>query len=745
MATTVLFETEPEALITDEPLFRVLLYLFFFRLDELGTTHFIQFLKTLSTPKCVILLRFMTDDASKTRHECVAAWLHVFDQEYVQNELLATWEAAITPIQEYRHSVEAEFAQATAASAPSRASTLSEDTRGQKYTVPEPFDLRQPKARVLPPPEEIQTEFKAKEAPKMGRPKELATERGPFCFLNVRAKEMNDARMKTLRETSKAPSFETETTPILGPGSEDEDPTTTTMKKKKKKKLLLTTEEIELSRVEEEREKLRREREKDRKSLKKVASKPPPRVRMNAAAILREDALYKRKQEEDAALLQRFEEELHDGSSFFEWQEHMKVQDEAERQASIELRKMEIELADLEAREAKERSVQQRIREAKKKRAQLEKEIGKLRQEREEELTALTAAVHIRKKELALCVEDSKHKMFEEKQRDADAMRLERKENEIAIAETMEMERQRKEDLIRQIRAMERVPGIKPQNLFDPSKTAGHGLLEEMSLLELYERLASMKETEMRFLEERRRKIVEEKKEKQDFLEEKMESIAHFRSAARFEAEKERTLKRERAERIQSLKEGRREERVLLMSERLVEKREAMRASRKRVEDDVREKEIQAQFLAADRDAVEERHFRHQRAGSAREARERGEEREESRRRGEEAKRRSDKQRERVRMTTIRETKKERAGIDSRTRAGKTEREEFESCDWEKKRESIAKERTKHMQNSKPSGARGGARGGGARSHKMIDTKRLKDLQKELAPAQYAEHTEERA
>eukprot|EP01028_Stygiella_incarcerata_P012856 TRINITY_DN80538_c0_g1_i1.p1 TRINITY_DN80538_c0_g1~~TRINITY_DN80538_c0_g1_i1.p1 ORF type:complete len:818 (-),score=331.30 TRINITY_DN80538_c0_g1_i1:62-2515(-) len=755
MATTVLFESEPEALITDEPLYRVLLYLFFFRLDELGTTHFVQFLKTLATPKCVTLLRFMTDDDHKTRRECGAAWLHVFDAEYVENDLMANWDASIPPIQEFRQSVEAEFAQTTAASAPSRASTLSEDTRGKKYTVPQPFEIRQPKAKVLPPPEEIQTEFKAKEAPRTKRPKELATERGPFCFLDARTKEKNDARVKTLRETAKAPTFgisseedeeddeEYEDDDDEGEGEGDGKVTSSGRKvrkssRKMKKKMLLTTEEIELSRIEEEREKLRKEREKDRKSLKIITSKPPPRVRMNAAAILREDALYKKKQEEDAALLQRYEEELHDASAFYEWQEHMRVQDEAERQASIELRKMEIELADLEAREAKERSVQQRIREAKRKRALLEKEIERLRHEREEELSALAAAVQLRKKELAECVEESKQKLLEEKQREADAIRLERKENEIAISEAMEMERQRKEDLIRQIRAMERVPGVKPQNLFDPSKTAGHGLLEEMSLLELYERLASMKEAEMRFLEDRRRKIVEEKKEKQDFLEQKMESIAHFRSAARFEAEKERTAKRQRAEKIQSLKEERRKKRVLEMSERLVRKREAMRAARKRVEDDVREKEIQAQFLAADRDAVEERHFHHQRAGSAREARQREEEKEESRRREEEAKRRSDKQRDRARLTTLRETKKKRAEVDSQTRAGKMEREEFERSEWERKRQSIVKERTKHMQKSKPSGS-------GGKSHKLIDTKRLKDLQKELAPARYTEHTEEEA
>lgn len=46
----------------------------------------------------------------------------------------------------------------------------------------------------------------------------------------------------------------------------------------------------------------------------------------------------------------------------------------------------------------------------------------------------------------------------------------------------------RKEELIRQIRELEKIPIVRTTG-YDPTETAGHGLLEEMSLAELRERI----------------------------------------------------------------------------------------------------------------------------------------------------------------------------------------------------------------------------------------------------------------
>ena len=76
-------------------------------------------------------------------------------------------------------------------------------------------------------------------------------------------------------------------------------------------------------------------------------------VRLNAAAVLREDALLRKKQEEEAALIKRYESELRDDSEYYEWQAKMRERDEKKRLEEVAQRRVQMILTDEAAKEAR--------------------------------------------------------------------------------------------------------------------------------------------------------------------------------------------------------------------------------------------------------------------------------------------------------------------------------------------------------------------------------------------------------
>ena len=69
-----------------------------------------------------------------------------------------------------------------------------------------------------------------------------------------------------------------------------------------------------------------------------------------------------------------------------------------------------------------------------------------------------------------------------------------------------EIEQARRNDLIRRIRALERVHR-EHVKVFDPTESGGHGLLEEMSLVELHERLQINEIREKEMVQDRRQPV----------------------------------------------------------------------------------------------------------------------------------------------------------------------------------------------------------------------------------------------
>eukprot|EP01083_Nonionella_stella_P107247 310439_1 len=87
-------------------------------------------------------------------------------------------------------------------------------------------------------------------------------------------------------------------------------------------------------------------------------------VRMNVAAILREDALFQKEQKKQAQLLKEFEFGLRDSTEFDEWKEKELLTDEIEKVRMIQARKHEMQQSAVLAKKAVEAIVAQKYIEA---------------------------------------------------------------------------------------------------------------------------------------------------------------------------------------------------------------------------------------------------------------------------------------------------------------------------------------------------------------------------------------------
>ena len=98
-----------------------------------------------------------------------------------------------------------------------------------------------------------------------------------------------------------------------------------------------------------------------------------------------------------------------------------------------------------------------------------------------------------------------------------------------------EKEEARRADIIKQIRAIELVPKVR-QKALDPTYTPQLGLLEEMSLAELRERLRLVEEERKEEEEERRAKIITAKQEHAADLQSRVTRLTQMRDLSQKQA-----------------------------------------------------------------------------------------------------------------------------------------------------------------------------------------------------------------
>ncbi|XP_075786992.1 cilia- and flagella-associated protein 99 isoform X2 [Pelodiscus sinensis] len=302
----------------------------------------------------------------------------------------------------------------------------------------------------------------------------------------------------------------------------------------------------------------------ENKALKSIDNVP---IKLNAAAILREGALYQRKMEQELNRIESLLRGARDPSEFLEWQRQMREKDLEQQLAEIECRRLQGKLSHEEAVLARQNVIQENKKKAELKReetAELMRQYAEKRLQEEKEMRELVEQVvegHKNVKQARMKLQKYKRQIVQEvsgESRELLRQALEEEEEKI----------KKRYELIQQIRAIESLPFFR-NKFVDLTQTAGYGFSGEMSIVELRERLALLKEAQKKAEEEKRDQIIHEKQTKEQLLLDKLEQISIFRAALGRAA----ALKQEEKKIKPQLTEGLvKNERVLDLQKKITEK-----------------------------------------------------------------------------------------------------------------------------------------------------------------------------
>ncbi|KAH7816716.1 putative flagellar associated protein [Monocercomonoides exilis] len=578
-------ETSTTSLKSDSSLYTVVTYLALMAIDQLGFSNFKMFVNSQRPAKMATLLQYLWN-WDNFENNIKIELCKLYEPEFVEN-LKVRMKLHEQEILNLIEKLTGKVSGTSGLTGVERG--MGATGRSTRVTVVQPFNLTSPKPRAVQPPKAYKTTFTASPVPESHYTKP-------------------DNTMRT-KKTSKESTLEVKPFDL----ATDRRPSN-------------------LSRVAEEVEKKRqKELQFNKKVARPMPTYPPTApVRLTVAAVLREEKALRRKQEEEARILQQFEQDLRDSREFERWRSKQQAEEEAQRAVQIEQTKEEIAASAAEAQKAKMLSQVKKSVAA----AELAGEMAELllaKQEKEDEEAEL-----IRKRAEEIAVEEkmnvdaAKKLLLEQRKDNAEKMAAERAERERQLAEQRAAEEEKRRDIIMQIRALERVPaggeggggsegkgGVK---LFDPTTTPGHGLLDEMSLSELKEKLRLLQEREEKEREERRNAILATKAEKEAEMQSKVEFISRLRERAAADG-RERKEKEQMQQRMKErLAQKQRDQSAEKMHDKLTAKREAKAREIEMLEAEARAIREKNKLLANDLAGREGRKFRDLQKGSERTA-----------------------------------------------------------------------------------------------------------------------------
>ena len=448
----------------------------------------------------------------------------------------------------------------------------------KKLTVPEPFNLSENKPRIFQQPIQIPKNFIQKPLPLADYSKTSLND-----IEEKRKDRLNAIKSQVLEKYNKIkpPEFQSEKRP---------------MNKEKIK------EEVEKKIV-------------DSLQFNNKYVNPPldyskidADVKYNEAAIIRENYLIEKNRQKEENELKKILIEKKDSKEFDRWQNEMKLKDDIEKEQLIHRRKLELELN----REIATNFMKNKIKENQLKNAEHKKQ---------EEINLKNRLIEkekdiLKNKELVKEINKDKEKIIKNKIKlENENKELYKKNkaefNELNLIrlEEKKIEQKRRDDLIRQIRELEKIP-VKRTSGFDPTETPGYGILEEMSIVELKERLELQKKFLKDQIEAKREENKLKSEERTEDLIAKANNIADFRDKLRNQKEIEKKQKRDLLEQKQELFRQMREKNLYELKEKMQNKKDELRKEDEIFQKKIREINLQRQFLQQGRAAVEQKRFK---------------------------------------------------------------------------------------------------------------------------------------
>ncbi|XP_038601489.1 cilia- and flagella-associated protein 99 [Tachyglossus aculeatus] len=480
-------------LVSDHNLYLVVCCLSTFHLEELGLQHFSKIIKSLDPAKMHKFLRFFFD-VGNLNTWIKDEWSQIYDFMFVKQhwiDPLLKWQPKVQQLINYLDDVLA---------------NRHMSPKTSKVTKPKEFNLTVPRPRGLPVPQPIPQQEKPRPVPPSTykRPKEMQ------LLEEKKFKNRREAEERLLRANTE--QFQnTALKPKDRDGSVASSRIKTSVMEKKRKacKPVFST----------------------RKASEEPVPKPDnPPIRLNAASILREGALYQRKAQEELRRVNELAQGSGDFSEFLEWQKQMRGKDLEQELAEQEYRKLRGKLSYEEAILAHQNQIQENKKKADRKKeetAVMMRRWAERRLQEEKEMRELVEQVmegHKNTRQAQTKLQKCKRQIVEEVAEESRKLLCQGREQ-------AQEDLNRRFQLIHQIRALESLPAMR-NKCVDLTQTPGYGFHGEMSIVELRERLILLREAQKRIEEDKRDHIIQEKLAKEQLLLDKLEQICLAREVA---------------------------------------------------------------------------------------------------------------------------------------------------------------------------------------------------------------------